>query len=108
MSSIDDSILKKSRINIAKDALKKLISIIDEKNDRISLVTFNDNLQKIFPLLNKNEIQNNKYMQNIDSIKANGGTNLKCAINGAMENYNDNNTINDNREKRIILITDAI
>ena len=108
MSSIDDSILKKSRINIAKDALKKLISIIDEKNDRISLVTFNDNLQKIFPLLNKNEIQNNIYMKNIDSIKANGGTNLKCAINGAMENYNDNNIINENREKRIILITDAI
>ncbi len=56
MSTID-KINSKSRITLAKESLKKLISIIDDKNDKMSLITFNNKTNKIFGLLNKKEIQ---------------------------------------------------
>ena len=42
MSSYDSN-NSKCRIELAKDGFKKLVSILDEKNDRVSLLTFNLN-----------------------------------------------------------------
>ena len=107
MSSIDGKDYK-SRINLAKESLKKLVSIMDEEKDKMSLITFNGKTKKIFELLNRNEIQK-KFLKDIDSIKANGGTDLVGALKAAMNNLNIEDTkIGENREKRIVMITDAI
>ena len=75
MSSIDNSSIGKSRLTLAKEGLKKLVSILDEKNDRVSLLTFNHEIQKLFTLINKKDIET-KFLNDIDAIKANGGTDL--------------------------------
>ena len=103
MSSIDgkDS---KSRLTLAKESLKKLVSIMDAEKDKMSLITFNHTTNKIFSLLNKNEIEQ-KYLNDIDYINANGGTDLVEALKSAMNNFNMEK--NGKKEKRIVMITDA-
>ena len=109
MSSIDGKD-PKSRLTLAKESLKKLVSIMDPKKDRMSLITFNNKAKKIFGLLNKKEIQQ-KFLNEIDSLKANGGTDLVEALKAAMNNLNIDNIENieniEKREKRIVMITDA-
>ena len=100
MGSIEDG--GKDRITLAKESLKKLVSIMDQKNDKMSLITFNHNTKKIFGLSNKKEIEN-KFLRNINSIKAGGGTDLVEALQSAMNNIQTN----DNKYKRIIMITDV-
>ena len=77
----------KSRLTLAKESLKKLVSIMDTNNDRMSLITFNHNTEEIFGLLNKEEISS-KFLNDIDSIKARGGTDLVLALSAAMNNFN--------------------
>ena len=103
MSCIDGND-KKSRITLVKESLKKLVSIMDPINDKMSLVTFNHNSQKIFDMINRNEIET-KFLNDIDSIRANGGTDLVGALRAAMDNINMENV--EQKEKRIIMITDA-
>ena len=103
MSSIDGKDAK-SRLTLAKESLKKLVSIMDTEKDKMSLITFNHNTNKIFELLNKNEIQN-KFLNDIDTIKPNGGTDLVEALKAAMNNLNIENI--EKKEKRIVMITDA-
>ena len=104
MSSIDDSKIGKSRLTLAKEGLKKLISILDERNDRVSLLTFNHEIQKLFTLNCKKDIEN-KFLNDIDAIKANGGTDLFASIEAAIENFSKET--NDNKLRRILCITDA-
>ena len=103
MSCIDGK-EDKSRIALAKESLKKLVSIMDSEKDKMSLITFNHKTQKIFDLLDKNEIEH-KFLNDIDSIKANGGTDLLGALTAAMNNLNLEGI--NKKEKRIIMITDA-
>jgi len=103
MSSIDGKDFK-SRLTLAKESLTKLVSIMDAEKDKISLITFNNKSKKIFRLLNKKEIQQ-KYLNDINSLKANGGTNLVEALKAAMNNLNNENI--EKKEKRIVMITDA-
>ena len=94
----------KSRLTLAKESLKKLVTIMDTNYDRMSLITFNHNTEEIFGLLNKEEISS-KFLNDIDSIKARGGTDLVLALKTAMNNFNFEEQTT--KEKRIILITDA-
>ena len=91
----------KSRIELAKNALNKLILNI-KKDDKIALNIFNDESKTTFPLSNKESIFNN--LEIIKNIKANGGTNLTNALNNAIENIIESK----NKNKRIILITDML
>ena len=103
----DDENNGKSRITLAKESLKKLISIMDQEKDRMSLITFNHETKKIFGLLDKNEIER-KFLNDLDSINANGGTDLLEALKGAINNMNENGeNINIKKDKRIIMITDV-
>ena len=102
--SIFDGNSPKSRITLAKESLKKLVSIMDEQNDKMSLITFNHETTKIFGLLDKNDIQK-KFLNDLDAIKSGGGTDLVLALKAAMNNLNMEN--NFKKEKRIIMITDA-
>jgi len=95
----------KTRLDLAKEALTKLVSIMDDSNDRMSLITFNEKTQKIFELSNKSEIQNNQ-LHKLTSIKAGGGTNLLEAGKAALDNLNLNKESSGKR-KRLVFITDA-
>ena len=103
MSCIDGNDAK-SRLKLAKESLKKLVSIMDKDKDKMSLITFNHKTEEIFGLLDKNEIEQ-KFLNDIDTIKANGGTDLVGALKAAMNNLNMENI--EKKEKRIIMITDA-
>ena len=103
MSCIDGKDAK-SRLTLAKESLKKLVSIMDVEKDKMSLITFNHKTNEIFGLLDKNEIQQ-KFLNDIDTIKANGGTDLVGALKAAMNNLNMENI--EKKEKRIVMITDA-
>ena len=105
MSSIDDN-YSDSRLTLAKKGLKKLISILDQKNDRVSLLTFNHEIQKLFTLNHKEDIEN-KFLNDIDAIRANGGTDLLEAVKLAIDNFSSNDTGEPNKMKRILCITDA-
>ena len=94
----------KKRITLAKESLIKLVSIMDEKNDKISLITFNHEAKKIFGLLKKSEIEE-KYLNDLASIRASGGTDLVEALKASMDNINTNEK--ENKENRIIMITDV-
>ena len=94
----------KTRLDLAKEALIKLVSVMDEKNDRLSLITFNQKAENIFGLLNKSEIEKNQ-IQKLKDIKAGGGTNLIDAAIAAADNLNKEENIN--KKKRMIFITDA-
>ena len=93
----------KERITLAKESLKKLVSIMDQENDKMSLITFNHDTQKIFGLLDKKEIEN-KFLSDIDAIRADGGTDLVGALQSAMDNIETND---NNKYQRIIMITDV-
>ena len=103
MSIIDDSKLGKCRLTLAIQGLKKLVSIMDEINDRFSLLTFSHEIKKLFTLMHKEDIEN-KFLQDIDAIRANGGTDLFSAVEAAIENLDEFS----NNAKRILCITDAI
>ena len=104
MSSYDSN-NSKCRIELAKDGFKKLVSILDEKNDRVSLLTFNHEIQKIFNLIHKEDIET-KFLNDLKAIRANGGTDLLGAVEGAMNNFADEEN-NSDKIRRILCITDA-
>lgn len=104
MSSFDNFKIRKCRLDLAKEGLKKLVSILDEKNDRVSLITFNHEIQTIFPLSHKEDIENDFLY--IDSITANGGTDLLGGVEKAMKNFT-NEKDETNKLRRILCITDA-
>ena len=103
MSSIDGKDAK-SRLTLAKESLKKLVSIMDREKDKMSLITFSHETNKIFKLINKDEIQQ-KYLNRLNNIKANGGTDLVKGLKDAMNNLDMETP--KKKEKRIIMITDA-
>ena len=97
----------KTRIELALESLTKLVSIMDQETDRISLTTFNHKTQRIFGLLGKKEIEN-KFLNDLKSIKADGGTDLVLALKRAMDNMDINEEDKKTKkDKRIIMITDV-
>ena len=102
MSSIDGKDTK-NRLSLAKESLIKLISILDEKNDKMSLITFSDETKEIFGMINKKEIEE-KYLNEINKIESFGETDLVLALKAAISKLDSN----EKKEKRIIMITDAV
>ncbi len=43
----------RQRIDLAKDSLRKLISLMDEDKDKLSLIAFNHKIEKIFWIIKK-------------------------------------------------------
>ena len=100
MSCIDKND-KKSRISLAKESLKKLVSIMEPTKDKMPLVAFNHKSEKVFGMLDKNEMET-KFLSDIDTIKPNRGTNLVWALQAAMNNLGMENVFK--KEKRIVMI----
>ena len=88
-----------SRIELAKNALSKMILNLNNE-DNFALLTFNEEIEKIFNLSPKNELINNLNL--IKEIEAGGGTDLIVALQGAIDNLKKSKKKN----KRIVLITD--
>jgi uncharacterized protein YegL len=89
-----------NKIELAKEALIKMIDNLKEGN-QISILTFNTESQLIIPLSPKSEILMLK--EKIKSIKADGGTDLYNALDGAYEALKNSKK----KFKRIIIITDG-
>ena len=90
----------KNRIETAKECLFKLI---DSMNDRMNmaLTTFNTFSNVIIPLSPKSELKS--ISNRINSISAQGGTDLAVALKGAADCLNESTA----KFKRVIIITDG-
>jgi hypothetical protein len=90
----------KNRIETAKECLFKLI---DSMNDRMNmaLTTFNTFSNVIIPLSPKSELKS--ISNKINSISAQGGTDLAVALKGAADCLNESTA----KFKRVIIITDG-
>ena len=78
-----NKVTQNSRINLSKDALSKLILTLRD-SDNLSLITFNDTTNIIFPLSTKKECINNLNL--IKEIKAKGGKNILIGLEAAIQN----------------------
>ena len=96
-----NKVTQNSRINLSKDALSKLILTLRD-SDNLSLITFNDTTNIIFPLSTKKECINNLNL--IKEIKAKGGKNILIGLEAAIQNISKSKKNN----KRIIIITDML
>jgi hypothetical protein len=88
-----------SKIELAKNALTKLVYNL-KNEDNFSLITFNEEINKIFPLSSKKELINS--LDLIKEIKCDGISKLENGIDGAIENLKESK----NKNKRIIIISD--
>jgi len=101
-SKLDGS--SKSCLDLAKSAILKLKYKLRD-DDRIALVTFNDYSDLIFDLQSISKIEN--YDEKINSIIADGSTIISFGMNMCYDIMNENiNKSNENRLRRIILLTD--
>ena len=69
----------------------------------MSLITFSDETKEIFGMINKKEIEE-KYLNDINKIESFGETDLVLALKAAISKLDSN----EKKEKRIIMITDAV
>ena len=88
-----------SKIDLAKNTLTKLVYNL-KNEDNFSLITFNEEINNIFPLSSKNELINS--LDLIKNIECNGISKLEIGIKGAIENLKESK----NKNKRIIIISD--
>ena len=90
----------KNRIETAKECLFKLIDSMNDKMN-MALTTFNTRSEVIIPLSPKSEILS--ISNKINSIQAQGGTDLAVALRGAADCLNGSTA----KFKRVIIITDG-
>ena len=90
----------KNRIETAKECLFKLIDSMNDKMN-MALTTFNRRSEVIIPLSPKSEILS--ISNKINSIQAQGGTDLAVALRGAADCLNGSSA----KFKRVIIITDG-
>jgi uncharacterized protein YegL len=96
-----------SKIDLVKKSLKVLVELMDQ-NDRLALILFNEAGKKIFDLnyLTK-EIKNN-YINQINEIKAFGGTSIMSGLKIAIDILqNDADKNKPNRASSILLLSDG-
>ena len=90
----------KNRIETAKECLFKLIDSMNDKMN-MALTTFDTRSEVIIPLSPKSEILS--ITNKINSIQAQGGTDLTVALRGAADCLNGSTA----KFKRVIIITDG-
>ena len=91
---------KKTRIEIAKECLFKLINSMNDKM-KMALTTFDEESKVIIPLSPKSEIKS--ISSKINEIQAYGGTDLAVALQGAADCLIGSSA----KFKRVIIITDG-
>ena len=91
---------KKDRLTVAKECLFKMINSMNDKV-QMALTTFDVESKLVIALSPKEELES--ISNNINKIKAGGGTDLTKALVGAAECLNESTA----KFKRVIIITDG-
>ena len=91
---------EKNRLELAKECLFKMIDSMSDKV-QMALTTFDTVSKMIIPLSPKKELKS--ISKNINAIQANGGTDLRVALEGAANCLTESTA----KFKRVIIITDG-
>jgi len=96
------------KIELVKESLKILIGMMD-KNDRLALILFDNNSQVFFDLNYLTDKTKKELTNQINSIKAHGGTNILSGLQLAVNilKKEKDNTKNENRVSSVILLSDG-
>ena len=97
------------KIHLVRESLKILVDMMDPK-DRIALILFNENAQLFYELEYLTEENKKKLKNLIDTIDANGGTNiasgLQIAVNLLKKEKNNTKT-GEGRSSSVLLLSDG-
>jgi len=96
-----------AKINLVKKSLKALVNIMD-KTDRICIIIFNNSAKNLFNLSYLTDEIKTKLYNIIDTIKAEGGTNIMSGLEIAIDVLvNDKEKEKPNRASSIIFLSDG-
>jgi Mg-chelatase subunit ChlD len=76
--------MKGEKLNLVVESLNYLIDYLDAR-DRLSLIVFDDEIQRLCNLLSLNENNKSKIKQYLSNVKPKGGTNIALAMQHAIE-----------------------
>ena len=95
------------KIDLVKESLKILVEMMD-KNDRLSLILFDNNASILFNLDYMNDNTKKDILKKIESIDARGGTNILSGLEKAVEILKkEKDKTKENRVSSIILLSDG-
>lgn len=106
---------RKTKIDLAKNCVKNIFSKLD-KNERLGLITFNDDSKVLLELQPKKNIKESSFFHDINELKAEGSTNIEVGYQPAIlmlqsqiekDAKLDDKTLKPTNN-RIIFITDAL
>lgn len=98
--------MKGKKLDYLKLSLKAFLNFLTDQ-DRLSLIIFDDQVERLFPLIFTNEKNKKDIIEKIDSkIKARGGTNISVATQYAVELLKQRR--NPNNIASIILLSDGV
>ena len=100
----------KSKMDVAKEALLVLVSHLTD-DDRFGLVVFDTDVSVVHGLEKMEKIKSAELKQQINDVRAKGGTNMERAYSTAVGLFNNHSDLfaifNDkNYSNRIIFLTD--
>ena len=98
---------KQSKMDLAKETTINLIWKLEE-DDRIWIVTFNDESKINHPLITLNKIDIEILKKHINNISDWGGTSMIDGLNQSVEIFSDDILWEKGYQNRIIFITDAM
>ena len=95
------------KIELVRESLKILVEMMD-KNDRLSLILFDNNASIYFPLNYMTEQNKKDLIIKIERIEARGGTNILSGLEKAVEIIKlEKENTNENRVSSILLLSDG-
>lgn len=100
---------KKSKMEATKDVLKNIVKKLED-NDRYGVVLYNQEGMVAKPIRKVIETDVEDIVSEIDILSQNGGTNLSNGFETAVDEmeFGGINTKDENRESRVMFITDAM
>lgn len=96
--------MKGEKLNLVKESLNYLINNLNE-NDRLCIILFDDEIERLCPLLYMNEKNKIKIQDLISKISAKGGTRIASALQHAIEVLKQRRQINS--VSSIFLLSDG-
>lgn len=105
----DEPSERKSKMEATKDVLKNIVKKLED-NDRFGVVLYNQEGMVAKPIREVIETDVEDIVSEIDSLSQNGGTNLSNGFETAVDEmkFGDIDTKDENRESRVMFMTDAM
>jgi Ca-activated chloride channel family protein len=105
----DEPSERKSKMEATKDVLKNIVKKLED-NDRYGVVLYNQEGMVAKPIRKVIETDVEDIVSEIDILSQNGGTNLSNGFETAVDEmeFGGINTKDENRESRVMFITDAM